>query len=182
MLDRNVPGLLRTLCLIAGLATAQAAWSALPTGQQAGSPGATLEQPELPAGTAQALQMPAVDSAVRQDARQVECVAKVILHEAGNQPRQGRVAVAQVIRNRVKAGFGADACAVIRQRGQFFDVDAYHPARSNPGWSEAVAIASDMLDGHGAEVAPGALFFHAVYASVPAGRRVATIGDHVFYR
>lgn len=50
------------------------------------------------------------------DARQIECVAKVIVHEAGNQPRRGQAAVAQVIRTRSQdPRFGDSACAVVRQ-------------------------------------------------------------------
>lgn len=117
------------------------------------------------------------------DAAGVECVAKVILHEAGNQPRVGQVAVAQVIRTRLKAGrFGGDACAVVNQRGQFFATAAYHPARDDARWSTAVAIAASTLAGEGEEVAPGALFFHTVAAPMASRVRIAQIADHVFYR
>ncbi len=115
-------------------------------------------------------------------AAQVECVAKVILHEAGNQPEAGQVAVAQVIRTRIKAGrFGADACAVIGQRGQFFNVAAYRPARG-AAWANAVAIAARTLAGEGQELVEGAVFFHSVGSPMPGRIRVAQIADHVFYR
>ena len=38
------------------------------------------------------------------DAKSVECMAKVVLHEAANQPREGKIAVAQTLVNRLKAG------------------------------------------------------------------------------
>jgi len=117
------------------------------------------------------------------DAAQIECVAKVIVHEAGNQPRAGQIAVAQVIRARLKAGrFGGDACAVVNQRGQFFATAAYNPAREGARWSNAVAIAASTLAGEGEEVAPGALFFHAASSPMASRVRVAQIADHVFYR
>ena len=117
------------------------------------------------------------------DRQQIECIAKVIIHEAGGEPRRGQIAVAQVIRTRVRDGrFGGDACSVIRQRGQFFDVDAYNPSRSDHRWSDAVEIASATLTEGGEEVAPGALFFHAARSSMPNRVRVAQIGGHVFYR
>ena len=126
---------------------------------------------------------PASSDASAPDPAAVECVAKVIVHEAGNQPRVGQVAVAQVIRTRLKAGrFGDDACAVVNQRGQFFPTHAYHPARDDARWSNAVAIAASTLAGEGEEVAPGALFFHTVAAPMPSRVRVAQIADHVFYR
>lgn len=117
------------------------------------------------------------------DPRQIECIAKVVVHEAGSEPVRGQRAVAQVIRTRIKDGrFGADACAVVKQRGQFFNVDAYDPPRDNARWSTAVAIAHDVLSGTDEEVAPGALFFHAVASPMPRRTRVAQIGGHVFYR
>lgn len=117
------------------------------------------------------------------DPRQVECIAKVIVHEAGNQPRRGQVAVAQVIRTRVKDGrFGSDACSVVKQRGQFFDVASYEPSRTSARWSTAVDIATETLNGEGEEVVPGALFFHSAGASMRGRVRVAQVADHTFYR
>ncbi|WP_425230867.1 cell wall hydrolase [Sphingomonas sp.] len=118
------------------------------------------------------------------DANEIECVAKIIMHEAAYEPRAGRVAVAQVVRARVRSGrFAPSACGVARQRGQFFDVDAFRPARSSAAWSEAVAIATQTLsEADGEEQAPGALFFHAAYSPMPGHTRVTQIGGHVFYR
>ena len=116
------------------------------------------------------------------DQRHVECIAKVIMHEAAYEPRTGRIAVAQVIRARIRSGrFAADACAVTRQRGQFFNVDAFSPPRGT-AWNEAVAIAADTLRGEGDDVVPGALYFHASYSPMPGHARVGQIGGHVFYR
>lgn len=127
--------------------------------------------------------VPARNDTPAPDAAAVECVAKVIVHEAGNQPRVGQIAVAQVIRTRLKAGkFGGDACAVVNQRGQFFATAAYNPAREGARWSNAVAIAASTLAGEGEEVAPGALFFHTAAAPMASRVRVAQIADHVFYR
>lgn len=117
------------------------------------------------------------------DRREVECMAKVIVHEAGNQPYRGQMAVAQVIRTRMKSGgFGNSACAVVKQRGQFFDVDSYQPSRTGQRWNTAVEIATDTLQGEGDEVVPGALFFHSAGASMPTRTRVAQIAGHTFYR
>ena len=116
------------------------------------------------------------------DQRHVECIAKIIMHEAAYEPRSGRVAVAQVIRARIRDGrFAANACDVARQRGQFFNVDAFNPPRG-AAWDDAVEIATDTLNGAGADVAPGALYFHASYSPMPGHQRVGQIGGHVFYR
>lgn len=117
------------------------------------------------------------------DKSEIECVAKVVVHEAGNQPHKGQLAVAQVIRARMKSGrFAPSACGVVKQRGQFFNVDAYNPPRNNGRWNTAVDIAKRTLAGKGEDVAPGALFFHSAGASFPKRTRVAQIADHTFYR
>lgn len=110
-------------------------------------------------------------------------MAKVIVHEAGNQSRRGQIAVAQVIRHRmIKAGAGSDACRIVRQRGQFFDIDHYAPSRTSAVWTNAVAIATETLQGGGEEVAPGALFFHAAGHPMKGRERIAQIENQDFYR
>jgi len=128
----------------------------------------------------------AVDLAAA-DAKSVECMAKVVLHEAGNQSREGKVAVAQTLVNRLKAGrFGDTICAVANQKGQFFHIAGFHPRRDTDGWQEAVEISHSVLAGQAQAVAPGAMFFRASYAPTNAffrtRERVATVGAHIFYR
>lgn len=116
---------------------------------------------------------------------ELTCLAKVVVHEAGNQSREGQMAVAQVVMNRVndsRGRFGRTICGVIMQRGQFFNVHAYNPPR-NARWRTAVEIARQARDGTHPPVIGNALFFHAAYAAPFRGRaRVGRIGNHVFYR
>jgi spore germination cell wall hydrolase CwlJ-like protein len=114
---------------------------------------------------------------------ELECLAKIVLHEAGNQSRTGQIAVAEVVMNRVKnPRFPKTICAVALQRGQFFNVHAYRPHRDRR-WPTAVAIAREVRDGEAEKVTNGAFFFRAHHGAPFRGRtRVATIGDHAFYR
>lgn len=140
---------------------------------------ANSEQP-APAPVGTALTKPALPSA---DPKQVNCVAKVIIHEAGNQPERGKMAVAQVVRARMRFfHLDWDACRVIKQRGQFFNVDAYHPAQTTELWSNAVNIARKVLSDQNHDVIPGAMYFSAVGHPLPGRRRLAQIEGHVFYR
>jgi spore germination cell wall hydrolase CwlJ-like protein len=122
------------------------------------------------------------------DTASVECMAKVVLHEANNQPREGKVAVAQTLVNRLKAGgrFGGSICEVANQRGQFFHIASFRPRRDTDGWQEAVEVAHEVLAGQAEPVAPGAMYFRASYAPANAffrtRQRVTTVGAHVFYR
>lgn len=115
--------------------------------------------------------------------RELECLAKVVLHEAGNQSRTGQIAVAEVVMNRLRSPlFPKTICGVILQRGQFFNVHAYNPQRDRR-WPRAIEIARAVRAGETGSVTNGALFFRAHYGAPFRGRtRVATIGDHAFYR
>jgi spore germination cell wall hydrolase CwlJ-like protein len=118
---------------------------------------------------------------------ELECMAKVVHHEAGNQSRRGQLAVAQIIMNRIESGRFADTiCGVANQPGQFFRTAAYNPNRDSDQWRNAVEVAREARDGTGAEVVPGALFFRATYASTTSffrtRQQVAALGGHVFYR
>lgn len=119
--------------------------------------------------------------------RELECLAAGIYFEAKSEPLVGQLAVGQVIANRAESGrFPGSYCGVLFQRGQFsFIRGGSWPAvaRSSRQWQNAVAVAKivdqDLKD---SEVG-SALFFHARYVS-PRWRlkRVAAVGNHIFYR
>lgn len=117
---------------------------------------------------------------------ELECLAKVVLHEAGNQSREGQIAVAEVVMNRLndpRGRFARSICGVVLQRGQFFNVHAYHPQGRDRRWGRAVEIARSVRDGEAGEVTNGALFFRAPHGAPFRGRtRTTTIGGHHFYR
>lgn len=118
---------------------------------------------------------------------EAECLARTIYWESKGEPLAGQLTVAEVILNRARSGrFPSTICGVVRQRGQFSFVRGGHipaPPQSARDWRIAVAISriamQDLADG----AAPRALFFHARRAR-PGWRltRVATVGNHVFYR
>lgn len=115
--------------------------------------------------------------------RELTCLAKVVVHEAGNQSRAGQLAVAQVVMNRVRSPrFPNTVCGVVMQRGQFFNVHAYNPPRDGR-WRRALEVARDARDGVSSPVVGNAYFFHAASAGPFRGRTlVARLGDHVFYQ
>jgi spore germination cell wall hydrolase CwlJ-like protein len=119
---------------------------------------------------------------------ELECLATGIYFEAKSEPLAGQLAVGQVIANRADSGgrFPSTYCGVLFQRGQFSFVHGRslpHVAHSNRQWQTAVAIAK-IVDQHLKDSPVGdALFFHARYVS-PGWhlKRVASIGNHVFFR
>ena len=118
---------------------------------------------------------------------ETDCLARAVYWESKGEPLAGQLTVAEVIINRSRSGrFASTVCGVVRQRGQFSFVRGGQIPVAREGsrdWRVAVAIAriarQELADG----AAPRALFFHARHAS-PGWRltRVATVGNHVFYR
>jgi spore germination cell wall hydrolase CwlJ-like protein len=148
---------------------------------------ATVEEPTVTPG-ADLTTMVAELRSPEAGSRELECLATGIYFESKSEPLAGQLAVGQVIANRAESGgrFPPSYCGVLFQRGQFSFVHGRRlPAvpHSKRQWQTAVAIAK-IVDRDLQESAVGkALFFHARYVS-PGWRlkRVAAIGNHVFYR
>lgn len=129
----------------------------------------------------------AATAAASVDERELDCMAKVVHHEAANQSRRGQLAVAQLIRNRAESGrFPATICGVVNQPGQFFQTASYNPRRSSAQWAMAVDVSREALSRGSPDVIPGAMFYHAAYQAPTrwfrTRERVAQLEDHVFYR
>ena len=119
--------------------------------------------------------------------RELECLAGAIYFESKSEPLAGQLAVGQVIANRAKSGrFPSSYCGVVFQRGQFsFVRNRQLPSisRSSLQWRTAVAIAQIVDQAMQVSAVPKALFFHARYVAPRWGlTRLATVGNHVFYR
>ena len=120
--------------------------------------------------------------------REVECLAVGIYFESKSEPLAGQLAVGEVIANRAnsKGRFPSSYCGVLFQRSQFSFVRGRSlPAvpRSSRQWQTAVAVAKIVDQQLKTSAAPNALFFHARRVS-PGWKlkRVASIGNHIFYR
>ena len=137
------------------------------------------------------------------DVKQQECLAKNIYFEARGESKQGQIAIARVVINRIRAGFGKNPCSVVNQASyietttedgevekvkvcQFSwvcDPDVV-ANRNSPLYRQALTIAYDVLayDAHTEVLPSNVLFFHSILINPGWNlRRVATIGNHVFY-
>ena len=116
-----------------------------------------------------------------------DCLAGAVYFEAKGEPLRGQLAVAEVILNRAASGrFPTTICGVVKQRSQFSFVRGGRiPAipRASEAWRKAVAVAHIARERLAATHVGKAMFFHARYVS-PGWRRprVASIGNHIFYR
>lgn len=116
-----------------------------------------------------------------------ECLAGAIYFESKAESLEGQHAVAEVILNRAESGrFPTSICGVVYQPSQFsFVRGGKMPAinRDSSSWHQSVAVARVAMQERWDTAASDALFFHATRVS-PRWKlkRVATIGNHIFYR
>lgn len=119
--------------------------------------------------------------------RELECLAVGIYYEAKSESLQGQLAVGHVIANRAQSGrFPSSYCGVLFQRSQFSFIRGRslpNVPRASRDWQDAVAIARIVDQELHPSPVGKALFFHARRVS-PGWKltRVATLGNHVFYR
>jgi N-acetylmuramoyl-L-alanine amidase len=117
---------------------------------------------------------------------QLRCLATSIYFESKGEPLAGQLAVAQVVLNRAKQKrFGASVCGVVTQPGQFSFVRGGRLPDVDEGkatYRTAVAVAKVALAEAWDSPAPQALYFNARRAPFAGKTRVASIGNHVFYR
>jgi len=128
--------------------------------------------------------------------RQLGCLAKNIYYEAGSEPFEGKVAVAQVTLNRVSSGlFPDDVCRTIYQKNVIYekvicqfswacDRDTGARPPNNANYKESMEVAKKvLLEEFRLPVLKEALYYHADYIN-PGWRRekVAKIGRHIFYK
>ncbi len=117
---------------------------------------------------------------------EIECLMSAAYHEARGEPREGRVAVVEVVlARRNSKRWPSNACSVIAQRSQFSFVRRGR-IPDVPDSSEGTlrSLVMDVLTGRESSSAKGATFFHATYVR-PTWRhrlrQVSQIGRHMFY-
>ena len=128
--------------------------------------------------------------------QQLECLAINIYREAGYEPFEGKVAVAQVTLNRVENGrFGKDVCGVVYQKNVVMErvvsqfswyCDRTHRNRpvNKEAYNESYEVAKKvLLEGFRLSVLKDALFYHATYVNPRWNlEKIGTIGQHIFYK
>jgi spore germination cell wall hydrolase CwlJ-like protein len=128
--------------------------------------------------------------------KQLDCLARNIYYEAGGEPFEGKVAVAQVTINRSESGqFPNDICKVVYQKNIVYEkvlcqfswycerASAMKP-KNTAMFKESELVARQvLLENFRLPSLKNALYFHATHIN-PGWKRekVATIGGHVFYK
>ena len=126
--------------------------------------------------------------APKPDPKQLECLARAIYFEAGNESEQGRIAVGKVIVNRVNSGkFANSICGVVYQRTgkqcQFtFACVKNAVVRSEEQYANSLVAAELIMLGFGKDITNNAEFFNNRPFRDKRLVHTAKIGGHYFYR
>ena len=128
--------------------------------------------------------------------RQLGCLAKNIYNEAGNEPFEGKVAVAQVTMNRASSGkFPSDVCGVIYQKNIVYEkvlcqfswvcdrVVGTRPVNKT-AYNESMEVAKKvLLEEYRLPGLTEAMYYHADYINPGWGKpKITQIGHHIFYK
>jgi len=128
--------------------------------------------------------------------RQLECLTNNIYYEAAKEPFEGKVAVAQVTLNRSVSGkFPDDICKVVYQKNIFMEkvvcqfswyceaVTRKKPLHSE-AYTECYGVAKKvLLEGFRLDGLEEAMYYHANYVNPKWNKqKIATIGNHIFYK
>ena len=134
----------------------------------------------------------------------IYCMAQNIYFEAGNQPLAGKIAVAQVVLNRLEhPNYPTTMCDVIYQakwkenwlgnlvpiRHQcqfswFCDGKSDDPVDS-PTWMYSLRVAADVVQGKYGDITEGSTHYHTIYVHpywADSLNETVVINEHVFYK
>lgn len=136
-------------------------------------------------------------SSISEMERELKCMTRNVYYEAGSEPIEGKIAVAQVTLNRANDGrFGAGICGVVNSKNVVFnkvvcqfswlcDGSESRAKVNQEIWQESEAAAKKvLLENFKLPSLESALYFHADYVK-PQWKhleRVAKIGRHIFYQ
>jgi N-acetylmuramoyl-L-alanine amidase len=137
-------------------------------------------------------------NAAQQRALDIHCLAENIYFEARGEPERGQYAIAEVTMNRrASPHFPDTICEVVhdtrwdrlrRRLVAHFSWTQQLLKRKDPtgpAWDRALKIATAVHDNAYVPVVPHALHYHAADVRpywAESKRRIAVIGNHVFYR
>jgi spore germination cell wall hydrolase CwlJ-like protein len=127
------------------------------------------------------------ETAVSYTQKDLDCLAKNIYYEAGNQDDVGKYAVATVTLNRLKSGrWGNTVCRVVYSPAQFSWTLLKRLRSPDPEiYARGRAIAQHALNGYRVKGLEKSLLYHADYIRDPnwadQKNKIGKIGAHIFY-
>lgn len=124
---------------------------------------------------------------------QIDCLAKNIYFEAGNQTDDGKIAVALVTMNRVRSGqFAGSVCSVVKEKSakvcqfSWWCDGKSHKIMNRSVYNKSRHVAMFVYLNYGkvTDITKGATYYHADYVNPGWAnlKKTISIGQHIFYK
>lgn len=129
----------------------------------------------------------ATSSYVHIDKNELDCLTKVVYHEARGEPKLGQIGVAFVVLNRVNSNnFPKKICEVVYQPKQFSNIENCL-VKDVPSWYRAKQVAMSVYLGKLDDPTHGATHYFNPHKIIPPKwanklEYVKTIFNHKFYK
>ena len=139
---------------------------------------------------------PSYESIKKEFDKQLNCLAENIYYESASEPFEGKLAVGQIVLNRVNnPNYPSDICLVVHQKNNGICQFSWYcdstftnrmlTIKHTPLYNEILQIATNLVVNFErmSDVTNGATYYHANYVN-PGWRltKVTQIGNHIFYR
>ena len=124
---------------------------------------------------------------IRATKKELDCLAKNIYYESRSEPYEGKIAVAHVTLNRLRAGhWGNDICRVVFAKSQFsWTLERNLKKPFGESWNQSIEAAYEAINGYRVNGLEEAQYYHANYIRRPSWARskqkVQEVGKHIFY-
>jgi spore germination cell wall hydrolase CwlJ-like protein len=155
-----------------------------------------VTQSKLDGLHAQKISLPYDFANMRDRERQLKCMAQNIYWEAASEPAEGKIAVAQIVMNRIESGkFPKDPCQVIYQKNVVYEKvicqfswycehgGTHRPPHQRLYDESYEAAKMVLLEGFRLPGLKDSLYYHADYVSPNWNKeKVTKIGRHIFYK
>lgn len=118
--------------------------------------------------------------------KEVKCLTETIYYEARGESNKGKLAVANVVINRMEnKSFPDTVCSVVYQKKQFSWTKNKYKIKEWDAWEESKEMATEILkdhyEGERVDNAKGSLYFSTGYHH-KGTKKVAKIDSHVFFK
>jgi spore germination cell wall hydrolase CwlJ-like protein len=188
--DRKLAG---AVVIMAWAAAFAAVGSAVVSDRLSDGGAAHARAPVAEAAPASSDSMLAIHRAALTLEREAACLAQAIYYEARGESNAGKLAVAEVVMNRVRSGnYPSSICGVVYQGAsratgcQFsFTCDgSLKKPVDKLAWQKAERLARNVVLGHAESLVGSATHYHAAYVDpywADSLERTTRIGRHIFY-
>jgi spore germination cell wall hydrolase CwlJ-like protein len=114
---------------------------------------------------------------------ELKCMTRAIYVEARGESYSGKLAVAHVILNRIKSGYGTNVCDILSKPKQFPWYNKSFKVLEPKVYDSINELSKSILNGKTKDPTNGSIFFHEKSLNPNwKYKKIKIIGNHIFYK